>query len=212
MPKLPPPPRTAQYRSGFSSALAWRSWPSAVTMSTDFTLSSARPKRRATRPKPPPSVRPPTPGVGHGAGRRHEAVRHRLVIQVPQQAAAFDVGPTRGRVDAHAAQPRQVDLYAAVAGGLAREAVATALHGDEQLALARKGDRAPDIRGAGRLHDERRVLVELRMQDAARRVVALVSCEQERPAQARLELGNRRLLNDRRRAVELDRGEAARGL
>ena len=152
------------------------------------------------------------PGVGYGAGRRHEAVRHRFVIEVAQQAAAFDVGPTRGRVNPHAAKPRQVDLYAAVAGGLAREAVATALHGDEQLALARKSDCAPDIRGAGRLHDERRVLVELRMQDAARRVVALVSCEQERPAQARLELGNRRLLNDRRRAVELDRGEAARGL
>ena len=152
------------------------------------------------------------PGVRHGAGRRHEAVRHRLVIQVPQQAAAFDVCPTRDRVDAHAPHPGKVDLYAAVAGGLARKAVATALHGDEQLALARKGDRAADIRGAGRLHDERRVLVELRVQDSARRVVALISCEQERAAQARLELGDRRLLNDRRRAVELDRREAARCL
>ena len=90
--------------------------------------------------------------------------------------------------------------------------MATALHGEEQLAFARKGDGVLDIRGAGRLHDERGVLVELRVQDAARRVVARISGEQEWPAQARLELGDRRLFKDRRRAVELDRGEAARGL
>jgi len=35
--------------------------PSAVMSSTARTLSSARPKRRARRPKPPPSVSPPTP-------------------------------------------------------------------------------------------------------------------------------------------------------
>ena len=35
MPKLPPPPRMPQKRSGFSVALAVRSWPSAVTMSAD---------------------------------------------------------------------------------------------------------------------------------------------------------------------------------
>ena len=76
------------------------------------------------------------PGVRHGAGRRHEAVRHRLVIEVSQQAAAFDVSPPRGRIDPHAAKPRQVDLDAAVAGGLAREAVAAALHG-QRAARAR---------------------------------------------------------------------------
>ena len=112
------------------------------------------------------------PGVRHGAGRRHEAVRHRFVIGIAKQAAAFDVSPACGRIDPHAAEPRQVNLYAAVAGGLARKAVAAALHGDEQLAFARKSDRVSDIRRAGRLHDERRVLVELRVQDAARRVVA----------------------------------------
>ena len=82
----------------------------------------------------------------------------------------------------------------------------------EQLAFARERDCVPDIGGTGRLHDERRVLVELRVQNAARRVVARISSEQERPAQACLELGDSRLLDDRRRAVELDRSEAARGL
>src|SRR5438128_2372544 len=42
-PKLPPPPRMAQNRSGFSSALARVTLPSAITMSADRRLSSARP-------------------------------------------------------------------------------------------------------------------------------------------------------------------------
>ena len=155
---------------------------------------------------------PADPGVGHRARRRHEAVRHRLVIEIPQQAAALDVCPACSRIHPDAAQPRQVDLDAAVAGGLARETMAAALHGDEQLALARKGDRVPDVRGTGRLHDERRVLVELGVQDPARRVVARIAGEQERPAQARLEFGDRHLFKDGCRAVELDRGETARGL
>src|SRR5215218_2428330 len=60
-PKLPPPPRTAQKRSGFSVALARRTWPSAVTISTPTTLSHARPCLRMSQPSPPPNVRPPTP-------------------------------------------------------------------------------------------------------------------------------------------------------
>ncbi len=123
---------------------------------------------------------------------------HRLVVEVAQQAAALDVRPARRGIDPRAAQARQVDLQAAVAGGLAGEAVAAALDRDQQLALAREVDRALDVRGAGRLHDERRVPVELRVQDAPRRVVARIAREQQRPAQARLELGDRGLLDDRR--------------
>ena len=62
-PKLPPPPRSAQNRSGCSSAFAvtWR--PSASTTSASSRLSIERPKRRVRWPRPPPSVRPPTPVV-----------------------------------------------------------------------------------------------------------------------------------------------------
>ena len=42
-PKLPPPPRTAQNRSGFSVSLARRSCPSAVTISTERRLSQVSP-------------------------------------------------------------------------------------------------------------------------------------------------------------------------
>jgi len=41
--------------------VAWWTFPSAVTTSTAVTLSSANPNLRASRPKPPPVVSPPTP-------------------------------------------------------------------------------------------------------------------------------------------------------
>ena len=48
-------------QSGFSVALVSSSCPSAVTMSTEVSWSQDRPKRRATRPNPPPKVKPPAP-------------------------------------------------------------------------------------------------------------------------------------------------------
>ena len=49
-----PAPRTAQKISGFSSALARRSEPSAITTSTLSTLWQARPQLPEFHPKPPP--------------------------------------------------------------------------------------------------------------------------------------------------------------
>src|SRR6516164_5489474 len=64
-PKLPPPPpRQAQNRSGLVLALHVLSWPSAVTICRDFTLSLVRPYARDTTPTPPPRVSPAMPTVG----------------------------------------------------------------------------------------------------------------------------------------------------
>src|SRR5438477_1868085 len=60
-PKFPPPPRNAQNRSLCSSALAVKHWLSAVTRSTDSTLSQAKPCLPVSQTSPPPSVRPPIP-------------------------------------------------------------------------------------------------------------------------------------------------------
>ena len=60
-PKFPPPPRSPQYSSVFSSADARTRSPSAVTSSNDTTLSQDRPCSRASQPIPPPKVSPPTP-------------------------------------------------------------------------------------------------------------------------------------------------------
>ena len=61
MPKLPPPPRIAQKRSGFSSSLAVTNSPSAVTTSAERRLSTVAPCFRISQPMPPPSVRPAMP-------------------------------------------------------------------------------------------------------------------------------------------------------
>ena len=60
-PKLPPPPRRPQNRSGWSSSLAATSSPSAVTTSAPTRLSTLRPCLRVSHPIPPPRVRPATP-------------------------------------------------------------------------------------------------------------------------------------------------------
>ena len=62
-PKLPPPPRIAQKRSGCSSAFAVTNVPSARTMSTSRKLSMVSPHLRVRCPTPPPSPRPPRPVV-----------------------------------------------------------------------------------------------------------------------------------------------------
>ncbi len=57
-------------------------------------------------------------GMRHGSRRGHETERHRLVINLPEQAAALHVGDSRRGIDPHAAHaerstsrpPSQVDL------------------------------------------------------------------------------------------------------
>ena len=62
-PKLPPPPRTAQKRSGLFAAWQVTNFPSAVTRSTLTSWSQARPWARINQPRPPPSVSPAMPVV-----------------------------------------------------------------------------------------------------------------------------------------------------
>jgi len=61
IPKLPPPPRSAQNRSGFDVSLAVRTSPLAVTISTETRWSIVRPCPRARKPTPPLSVIPAIP-------------------------------------------------------------------------------------------------------------------------------------------------------
>ena len=131
--------------------------------------------------------------VRDGPGGRDETVGHRLVIELTEQAAAGHVGGARHRIDTDPAEARQVDLHAAVAGGSARVAVTAALDGQQQLALACEVDRRTDVRGTGRLHDERGIAIDRAVEHAARFVVARLTAQEERTAQPRLQLLQRRL-------------------
>ncbi len=63
MPKLPPPPRTAQNKSGWVFSSASNTCPLASTISTESRLSTDSPCVAISHPIPPPRVRPPTPVV-----------------------------------------------------------------------------------------------------------------------------------------------------
>ena len=63
MPKFPPPPRSAQNRSGLSFSLAPACLASAVTTLAEMRLSMVKPNLRLIQPNPPPSVRPEIPVV-----------------------------------------------------------------------------------------------------------------------------------------------------
>ena len=117
-------------------------------------------------------------GVRHRAQRSDQPLRHALVVHLAQQRAAGNPGAPRRRIDAHAAESRQVDLHAAIAGRLTRVAVAATFHGHEQIVSARECHGRLHILGAAGLGDERGVLVEGRIEYLARLVVALVASQQ----------------------------------
>ena len=63
-PKLPPPPRSPQNSSGFSSADVLTTRPSAVTTSAPIRLSQVKPSFRSSQPLPLPRARPAMPVSG----------------------------------------------------------------------------------------------------------------------------------------------------
>src|SRR6516225_1597146 len=145
-PKLPPPPRTAQKRSGLSLAFAVTKRPLASTTSTDKRLSMVRPHWRVKWPMPPPSVSPPIPVVDKipvGTAR-------------PNACAAWSTSPNTApppastrpllRVDANIIHSRQIDDERIVANAQPCETVAAAANGHDQVVLAAKIDRGDDVR------------------------------------------------------------------
>ena len=94
-PKLPPPPRIAQNRSGCESPSTCRSSPSAVTISAASRSSIVSPYLRTRYPMPPPRVMPPMPT---------EPVSPKPVAS-PWAAAAVEYAAAVIPVCAHAVRP-----------------------------------------------------------------------------------------------------------
>ena len=195
-PKLPPPPRRPQRRSVFCSSVARTKWPSAVTMSKASALSQARPKRRPSRPKPPPSVRPDRAGVRDGARGGRKSESGAFMVELAEQGPGLQIGACRFRFDAHALHGLQVDDEPAIAGGLAGNAVAAGAHRGEQPVLPREVDGAPHVGRARAAGDQRGLPVEHPVPHAAARVIGRIALEQEVAA-----AGSRRIPRSRIRAA-----------
>src|SRR5208337_2481805 len=98
-PKFPPPPRSAQNRSGYSVSLAVVMWPSARTTSADSKLSQDRPRARQI----------PDPAGGR------QPMGGRGVVHYGPGGPAPDARRPPLRIDQHPVQRRQVGHDGAVA-------------------------------------------------------------------------------------------------
>ena len=154
IPKLPPPPRTAQNRSAFSSSLTRRVRPSAVTSCTDVRLSRARPYLPISHPIPPPRVRPAIPVLDTTPPVVASRCSWVSRLNSPGDAALRPGGP-RLRIHVNAFHQRQVDHQPAINGGASRHVVTAAPHRDFQVQRARQMHRLDDIGDAAAARDQR---------------------------------------------------------
>ena len=150
-PKLPPPPRIAQNRSLFSSALATHEVPSASTTSADSRLSMVSPYLRVRCPMPPPSVRPPTPVLPtmpgrHGRARRRASRDRRRSSGIRRRRAR-----SARRVHMDVADRREVDDQAVVADAEPAGVVPAAANRNPQLILSPEAESRPSRRPRRRI-------------------------------------------------------------
>ena len=104
-------------------------------------------------------------------------------------------------VDLNPAHARQVDRQASIGEGLAGHAVAATSHGDLEAVVARGVDRADDVLCRGAARDDRRLLVDHRVPEGPRLVVARLPERQNVAGERLLELthqaGRGRLVDNR---------------
>ncbi len=155
-PKLPPPPRSAQKRSAFSSRLAVRI--SAVRGDDLDLLEVVRRPAEATRQVTQPAAERQAGDAdlgGEGAQRRGQPVRLCRPVDVPEQAPGADLREPRVRVDGDVAQARHVERQTALGDRGSGHVVAPALDAQQQPVVTRESDRRSDVGGRGRLEDKR---------------------------------------------------------
>ena len=139
-PKLPPPPRSPQSSSGFSSSLARTTSPAGVTSSAATRLSQVSPYCAVRWPIPPPRVRPVTPvepTTPPGVTRPCAWVAASKSSQV---APPSEVGDARLGIDLDVPHPREVDHEAVVDRAVSGRVVASAADRDLQAVRLGEGE------------------------------------------------------------------------
>ena len=178
MPKLPPPPRTAQNRSGSAASLTVTSRPSAVTRSTSTRLSIVRPCLRASQPMPPPRVRPPRPTEPVSPNGVAKPCCPAAAVYSPAVAPPWaEPIPRTGSMSIARIAPRS--MSSRVGRRVAGDAVAAALDRDLEAELACGRHGARDVDRGLRPHDHGRLAQEVGVVDAAGLVVARVARDED---------------------------------
>lgn len=163
MPKLGPPPRSAQNRSGCSSALATTSSPAAVMRRAESSESAARPSLRSSQPEPDPSREPGDADRGDARAGHGEAVRLRGRVDHAPGCAALHAQAAGRRVDLDAVHPGEIDRQRVVSDRETSWRVAAAAHGHGHAALARMPQRGGDVARPFAARDQRRAAIDGRV-------------------------------------------------
>ncbi|GEM_PF-4378376 len=113
-----------------------------------------------------------------------QAVDLSLAVQVAQQATGLGAGGAGGWVHPHSPHERQVEHQSVVTRGQAGNVVTTALDGQREALLAGEVDARHDIGHAKAACDQGGSLVDHRVPQGARVIVAGFARKQERTPQA----------------------------
>src|SRR5262245_35156156 len=144
IPKFPPPPRTAQNRSGSSWLLARKTLPSAATSSIARRLSSARPYLPISQPSPPPRVSPAMPVV-ETTPPVTARLKLRFAVELTPSGPALRPHRSADSIDVKAFHGRQVNHYPAIDGRASCHVVAAATNRDQKAEPGREIDGIHDI-------------------------------------------------------------------
>ena len=173
-PKLPPPPRSAQKRSGSDSAVTSRSSPSAVTRSNGEQVVGGE---AVLRHQPAEAAAERQPGDARrrdrAAGHR-EAVLGRRGVHVGPIAAALGSSGARVRIDIHRPHLREVDHHRVVHDRTARDVVTAAAYADVEPGLAGEANRLRDVVCIRAAHDHGRAAIDQAVVHLAGVVVPVV--------------------------------------
>ena len=170
-PKLPPPPRSAQNRSGCSSSDAR----SELAVGRDDLGGEEVVDREAVLAHEPADAtaegEPGDAGVAHDAAGGGQTVRLRLVVDVAPQRTTLHPGRAVGGVDPHGPHRREVDDDPVVANGGAGHVVASAPYGDLQVVVAGETHGRDHVGGPDASGDQARAPVDGAVPDCSGGVV-----------------------------------------
>jgi hypothetical protein len=121
----------------------------------------------------------------HDPGRRGQTEGMRGVVEIAEHGTAPDGDERSFGIDPHAVHRREVDHEPAVDASEPAAAVAAAADGDVEPLAPAEVHRRDHVGGVAAARDQRRPLVDHRVVEPARVVVAVVGRREHRPAERR---------------------------
>ncbi len=174
IPKLPPPPRSAQNRSAWLSSDAVTNVPSARTTSAASMLSSVIPKLAGQVPDPAAQGQPGDARVGDEARGDGQTERTGGVVEIAERGPGVDADGAVLRVDGGAAHEREVDDQRVVPDAEPARAVPATADREGDVVLAAEPHARQHVRDVPAAGDRRGPLVDHAVVHRTHLVVARV--------------------------------------